>query len=49
MGQQDAVAVCIGMELCVGGVCYECDIVCAVDDAAILVSIVVSIPACHAV
>ena len=34
--------------MCVVGACYECDIVCAVDDAAILVSIVVSIPACHA-
>lgn len=30
------------------GVCFVCEIVCVVDDAGILVSIVVSIPACHA-
>ena len=34
--------------MCVGGVCFVCKTVCAVDGAGILVSIVVSIPACHA-
>ena len=34
--------------MCVGGVCFVCETVCAFDGAGILVSIVVSIPACHA-
>ena len=34
--------------MCVGSVCFVCKFACVVDGAVILVSIVVSIPACHA-